>query len=139
MTTIEELNEYLAGIFESDDRVNSTYADDAAYVWDNKDVAYPSVAWNIQRITEDDVATTFDLVFYAGARQAEDVDSTTTPNFDLLWSILSTGFDAINADLDRAATVTKPLTYSFAKLKMMDVLAVVTVEASIRFEGADCE
>lgn len=137
--TIENLNEYLASVFESDSRVCSTYSDDAAYVWNNKEVSYPSVAWSIQRITEDENGTTFDLIFYAGARQAEDIDSTTTENYDLLFSVLSTGFNAINGDLDRAATVTKPLTYSFAKLKMMDLLAVVTVEASIRFESADCE
>lgn len=138
--TIENLNEYLVGVFESDSRVCSTYAMDAAYAWDNREVKYASVCWNIQRITEDtDGSTTFSLIFYAGARQAEDIESTTTPNYDLLWSILSTAFDSINGDLDRAATVEKPLSFSFAPLRMMDVLAVCTVEASIRFTGEDCE
>lgn len=127
MTYIELVN-IIKNLAEGNPVVNSAYDGDAAYVWNNKDVMYPSVCFSLTSATEDEDNATFTFNFYSGDRQAEDVDSTTENNYQELWDILRRLFIQLD---EEGVDVQRPITYYFSNLKMNDVLAVCTAQVSL--------
>lgn len=139
MNLVELVNE-IKEVFANVELVKSVYADDAARVWNNSDVMYASVAFDLveaQHSTTDN-GWAFTFNFYAGDRQREDITSTTTSNYNELLNILESGFNLIREDLESSVTLSDDITYTCACLKMMDVLAVVTARVTFYVSDYAC-
>lgn len=150
--SLTAVQEYIKGVFEavtidtesSDPQAffNSVYAAEAGYVWNNKDVEYPSMAFAISNVNVDEQYTTFRFTFYAGARQHEAIEPTTHDNWSNLFTAMETGFntmqDTVGENENPFVSVSYPRNYTFAPLKMMDVLAVVTVDVEFIVENVAC-
>ena len=127
---VKDFMTLLVDCFGSHPLVQSVIPDDAAYVWNNADIPYPSVALSLTSVTESETETTFSVNIYAGERQREDIDSSTLDNYDELHGILEEVLDMITENPDIPAVADTPRAYTFAKLKMMDMLAVVSLTAT---------
>lgn len=131
---INEIKDYITECFEADDRVASVYAKDGYYVWNVKDVQYPSIAFNLTGVTVNEDSRVYTYQFYGANLQAEDIDSTTDDNYQLLYEILEGVFQGMENGLSQADNnivgISRPRTYTFAPLKLADVCALVSVEVS---------
>lgn len=144
MESLVQLQNIIKGYFEANDNVKSVYAMDAAYAWNNHEVEYISVAFDLTGVNVNDDITSYTFRFYAGARQREDIDPTTNPNYEQLYTILESTFRTMETDAvgdleNLIVGVERPRNYTFANLKMMDVLAVATVDVTIDIDNNYCE
>lgn len=133
-----ELSNAIQEAFLQVELVESVYNNDAAYIWNNKDVHYVSVCFDLVSVTNDGIDHTYTFNFYAGDRQKEDIDSTTTENYDKLIGVLNEGFRSFMENLENAVDVNLPITYTCARLRMADVLAVVTAQVSFTVPVYGC-
>lgn len=130
-----ELNNLIKNIIEESTVVNSCYDMDATYAWNTRDVLYPSICFSLASATEYDDYTEFTYNWYAGDRQAEDIESTTNANYQELHDILKRIFIRLEKE---GVEVVRPLTYYYAPVKQMDVLAIVTVSGTLRVPTDIC-
>lgn len=112
----------------------SVVYEDAAYAWNNADIPYPSVALSLVSMTETETTRSYTLNIYAGERQREDIDSSTVANYEELYDLLENALTGITENTEVPCFADVPRTFQFAKLKMMDVLAVVSVTATFSMD-----
>lgn len=139
---LEECNGYLNTHLSSIGDFESVYNADGGYIWNNKDVKYPSVCFEILSINRTDETTVFNYRVTAAARQHESVEPSTQENYNMLYTALEKAFSEMEQPeiFNEGFTfnVSAARNYSFAPLKLMDVCAVCSVDIQIIGFNEEC-
>lgn len=131
---LQSATEYLYNHLEGVEAFESVYNGDGGYIWNNKDVVYPSVCFNIMSVNRGEETTVFNFRVTAANRQHESIELTTPTNYNLLYTALEKCFESM-AEAENydgyTFNIAESRTYQMANLKLMDVCAVVTVDIQI--------
>ena len=133
--TLTTLIENIKTVFEQYAR--SVYADDAAMVWNNQDVKYHSVAFDLRSSRDYEGNTYHTFRFYAGDL-LNDGHSNRNSIYNHLYNVLSEGFDELQ-DVDGIIEVQDNRTYQYAPVRMADVLAVAQVDVTFVVVSETCD
>ncbi len=141
--SLETLREYIVEKFQANEDVKSVYDNEALYVWNNMDCSYPSVCFNLVGVTVNEETTTYTYQFYAGALQHESIEPTTNTNYNQLYNILESTFQAMESDVAENSEnlivgIGRPRNYEFAPIKTNELLAVASVQVGIDVLNAEC-
>ena len=134
-----EATNFLFDLFNNE--FESVYNADAGYIWNNKDVVYPSICFDINNIQTDTDTITYNYTITAACRQNEDIDSTTQANYNYMFATLERCFNSVEEATEYYGcvfSVGKIRNYQFAPLKLMDVCAVCTVTISVTEYIGEC-
>ena len=134
-----EATNFLFDLFN--DEFVSVYNADGGYVWNNKNVEYPSVCFDITSIQTETDTITYNFTVTAACRQREDIDSTSQANYNYMFATLERCFNAVEDPTEFYGcvfSVGKSRNYQFAPLKLMDVCAVCTVSIAVTEYIGEC-
>ena len=140
---LTEANDFMFSVLQGSgsDVFESVYNADGGYVWNNKDVAYPSVCFEILSIQTTESTNVYNYRVTAANRQTEGIEGTTQENYNLLFTALETAFNEYEqptAYNESLFSISQSRNYQFAPLKLMDVCAVCSVDISVTEYVGEC-